>query len=84
MLFSSSTFLLFFLPALFILYYVFPKKLIYARNLILLSFSIVFYAFGGVRFLFLLLASILVNYLGGLGCGLAVKKGVKKRFFYPS
>jgi alginate O-acetyltransferase complex protein AlgI len=53
MLFSSSTFLIFFLPALFILYYVFPKKLIYARNLILLSFSIVFYAFGGVRFLFL-------------------------------
>ncbi|MBR3416157.1 MAG: MBOAT family protein [Clostridia bacterium] len=80
MLFSSSTFLIFFLPALFILYYVFPKKLIYARNLILLSFSIVFYAFGGVRFLFLLLASILVNYLGGLGCGLAVKKGSKKAF----
>ena len=66
MVFSSVTFLLFFLPCLLILYFAVPARFRMARNIILLAFSIVFYAFGGVRFVGLLLASIMINYFSGL------------------
>ena len=44
-------------------YYILPKKV---RNIWLLGGSLVFYAFGGPKYLFFLLASIVVNYLFGL------------------
>ena len=80
MLFSSNTFLLYFLPLLVFLYFLVPKKRLPVRNLVLLAFSLVFYAYGGVRYLFLLLISILVNYLGGLGVGLPKGKGLRRLF----
>lgn len=66
MVFSSVTFLLFFLPSLLAVYFIVPAKFRKARNYILLAFSIVFYAFGGVKFTALLAASILINYVSGL------------------
>ncbi|SCJ39633.1 D-alanyl-lipoteichoic acid biosynthesis protein DltB [uncultured Clostridium sp.] len=63
MLFSSITFLFYFLPIVLIGYFITPKKF---RNYILLLASIVFYAWGGLLYLPLLLISIIMNYLFGL------------------
>ena len=66
MLFSSTVFLLCFLPLLLLCYYLVPRRLLSLRNGILLLFSLVFYAFGGLRCLWLLCAVILADYLAGL------------------
>ncbi|MDO4283337.1 MAG: MBOAT family O-acyltransferase [Clostridia bacterium] len=62
MLFSSLLFLFRFLPLVLIAYYIVPKSY---RNLILLVFSLAFYAWGEPIYIFLMLASILVSYTGG-------------------
>lgn len=66
MVFSSILFLIFFLPALLLIYFCVPGRFRAVRNTVLLAFSLVFYACGGIYFLPVLLASVLVNYLGGL------------------
>lgn len=66
MVFSSFNFLFVFLPALLVVYYLIPKRLRSVRNGVLLAFSLFFYACGGPKFLPLILASIGVNWLGGL------------------
>ena len=70
MLFSSTVFLLGFLPCLFICYFIIPQgkngKFLWWKNIVLLLFSLVFYAWGGVAYLGILLTSIAVNYVGGL------------------
>lgn len=65
MLFSSIVFLLYFLPVVLFLYYLcfFSRKL---QNLILLSVSLFFYAWGEVKFVFIMLLSIIVNYFIGI------------------
>jgi alginate O-acetyltransferase complex protein AlgI len=64
MVFSSPIFLFLFLPIVLTLYWFFPG--IKERNYWLLFTSLVFYAWGEVLFIFLLLASTLGNYLLGL------------------
>jgi D-alanyl-lipoteichoic acid acyltransferase DltB (MBOAT superfamily) len=70
MLFTSNVFVQFFLPLLLAVYFLMPRCGVKGKNVILLVFSMIFYAFGGIRHFFLLLLSILINYLGGLGVGL--------------
>lgn len=80
MVFSSIGFLFFFLPSLLVLYYIVPRRLRELRNLILLGFSLFFYAYGGPGFLVLMLVSISINYI----CGLFVSDahgGRTRRFF---
>jgi alginate O-acetyltransferase complex protein AlgI len=60
MLFSSLVFLFFFLPAILLVYYLTPKK---GRNTVLLIFSIIFYAWGGVSYTAILVLSMLFNFL---------------------
>lgn len=62
MVFSSSVFLFLFFPVLFALYYCPVLKGRKCRNIILVLFSIVFYAWGEPVFVFLLLFNICVNY----------------------
>lgn len=66
MIFSSIEFLLVFLPAFLLLYWITPKK---AKNVVLLSGSLIFYALGEPRYLILLMVSVLVNYFLGLHLG---------------
>jgi alginate O-acetyltransferase complex protein AlgI len=61
MVFSSITFLFYFLPFLLIIYYFTGRS-----NLILLLGSLIFYAWGEIEFVFLLLLSCLINYAFGL------------------
>lgn len=64
MLFSSLTFLFFFLPACLICYYAFPQRQV--RNLILTVFSLIFYAWGEPIWVSLLIISSIWGYLSGL------------------
>ena len=65
MVFSSASFLLFFLPCLLVCYFVVPRRMRGLRNLILLGFSLAFYTCGGPKFLLLMLLSIAINYACG-------------------
>lgn len=61
MVFSSVTFLYYFLPAFLICYFAVPG--VRARNVVLLAFSLVFYAWGGIANLVVLAVSMVGNYL---------------------
>ncbi len=60
MVFSSSLFLLYFFPIFLILYYLSPHK---TRNIIILIASIVFYSWGGPKYIFFILFSILADFI---------------------
>lgn len=60
MLFSSISFLFFFMPIFFILYYICKDKY---KNYILLIFSLIFYAWGEPIYILLMLISVLINYI---------------------
>ena len=62
MLFSSITFLFYFLPVLLIVYFIVPKKY---KNLVLFIFSLFFYFYGEPKYVFLLLLSCIINYIMG-------------------
>ena len=59
MVFSSNIFLLYFLPAFLICYFICPRKY---RNYILLLFSIFFYGYGAPDFILILLGSTMANF----------------------
>ena len=59
MVFSSILFILFFLPAFVLTYYLVPKKL---KNIVILVFSIVFYSWGGPRFIFVILGTTFLDF----------------------
>ena len=63
MLFSSVTFLFYFLPAVILLYFLVPRKF---KNAVLLAFSLFFYAWGGVTYAFLMVVAIVMGYIFGL------------------
>ncbi len=67
MLFSSIPFLYYFLPVVLIVYSIAPKRL---KNAVLLLFSLAFYAWGEPKYVFLMIASIAVNY----GLGILIEK----------
>lgn len=69
MVFSSLEFLLGFLPCLLVIYFIIPAKVRWLRNLVLLAFSLFFYQWGAHQLVLLMVASILVNYFGGLMAG---------------
>jgi len=61
--FSAPIFLFGFLPLALLMYFLSPKKL---KNIVLLIISLVFYAWGEVFYLAIMLTSILANYSVGL------------------
>lgn len=63
MVFSSITFLFYFLPILLIIYYIVPNKI---KNLVLFLASMLFYAYGEPKNVWLMLFSTLVVYCFGL------------------
>ena len=75
MIFSSLLFLFRFLPIVLILYFAAPPRV---RNLILLLVSLVFYAWGEPVYVFLMLASILTSYLGGVSVDFFLQRGRKR------
>ena len=81
MVFSSLTFLFLFLPLVMLLYYAMPWRR--GRNLVLLVFSLVFYAWGEPKYIVLMLLSSLAAYLGGLAMeALRGKKNLRRIVFW--
>src|ERR1700731_3863614 len=64
MVFSSITFLFYFLPIFLAAYFLTPT--IQGKNLVTLLFSLVFYAWGEPRFVVILILSIAFNFCAGL------------------
>ena len=59
MVFSSITFLYYFLPILLLIYLIIPSKL---KNFIILIFSLIFYIYGEPKYVVILLLSCIINY----------------------
>ena len=74
MVFSSAIFVFLFLPLVLLCYFLSPRKL---KNYVLLFFSLVFYIFGGPKFLLVLLAVVLIDYVGAI----LIHKTNKKKLF---
>lgn len=74
MVFSSSLFLLYFLPAFLIAYYLSPRFL---KNYVALVASIFFYAWGAPDFIFIVLGSIIIDFY--IVKVMHTKKGNQKR-----
>ena len=72
MVFSSIIFIFLFLPVLLGVYYIVPQKF---RNIIMLIFSLVFYAWGEPVYIILMIYSIVFNYFMGLNIGALKEKG---------
>lgn len=81
MVFSSIVFLLFFFPAFLALYYVTPKKF---KNYALLLASIIFYAWGAPKFVFILLGSVIVTFYLVRWMHFAPSKKHKKLILFAS
>jgi len=62
MIFSSPIFIFGFLPLALALYYIVPRSI---KNILLLSLSLLFYAWGEVFYVAVMLASIALNYVVG-------------------
>ncbi len=63
MVFSSLSFLYYFLPIAIVVYYLVPKKF---KNVVALVVSLSFYFFGEPKYGFLMILSIFVTYIGGI------------------
>lgn len=63
MLFTSISFLYYFLPALIIIYFITPKKY---KNIILLIASLLFYFYGEPKYVFLMIVEIVIAYTGAI------------------
>lgn len=59
MVFSSITFLVYFLPVFLLAYHLTPHKL---KNACILLFSIIFYAWGGPKFIFVILGTTFLDF----------------------
>ena len=63
MLFTSISFLYYFLPLVLIIYFIVPKRY---KNLILFIFSLIFYFYGEPKYIFLMILEILIAYIGAI------------------
>ncbi|MCI8608383.1 MAG: MBOAT family protein [Firmicutes bacterium] len=70
MIFSSTVFLLAFLPLTLLAYFAVPKRMVMGRNMVLLIASLIFYGWGEPKYILVMLISILMNYF----LALAVEK----------
>lgn len=75
MVFSSMLFIWLFLPLLLAIYFIADKKF---KNIILLIFSLIFYAWGEPIYILLMIFSITLNYIFGLLIDKYKNKSIKK------
>ena len=59
MVFSSSLFLLYFFPLFLLIYYLADTRY---KNAVILVFSVYFYMWGAPKFVFVILASIIIDF----------------------
>ena len=78
MVFSSLNFIFIFLPLVLFFYFIVPKRFRTLKNIILLIFSLIFYAYGEPKGIFVMIASIVGNYVFAYAIEVAKKKTSKK------
>ena len=78
MVFSSTIFLFAFLPAFLAIYFITPWRPV--RNVVLLCFSLLFYAWGEPVYVWLMIASIALNWAFALGISKVSSSGLRKAF----
>ena len=78
MVFSSLSFLLFFLPLVLVLYFI--GSGLKWKNAVLLLFSLLFYAWGEPKWILCMLGATLVNYLAAFGIARAKTIRAKRAF----
>ena len=66
MLFSSISFLYYFLPILLLVYFIVPSRF---KNIVLLLFSLFFYFYGEPEYIWILLLSCVINFYAGKQIG---------------
>ena len=76
MVFSSSVFLIVFLPITLLAYFIVPARFVKARNSVLLAASLVFYGWGEPKYILIMIFSIVFNYVCGLAAGKNRSKAV--------
>lgn len=81
MVFSSLTFLFIFLPVLMAIYFAVPSKHIKARNIVLLIFNLIFYAYGEPKNCLVMIFSIVMNYVFGVLVDISRKKEKWAKFW---
>lgn len=79
MVFSSLFFIGVFLPVFLFIYHL--CKTITAKNRVLLAFSLVFYAYGGIRYLILLICMSFIGYFFALAIARGKSKQVRRFWF---
>lgn len=79
MVFSSSVFLMAFLPLTLLAYFLVPARFIKGRNGVLLAASLAFYGWGEPKYILVMLFSIVFNYVFGLVIGRNVSLSNKHR-----
>lgn len=77
MLFSSVPFLFYFLPAILISYFYVPKRV---KNFTLLVFSLLFYAWGEPKNVFIMLGAIVFGYVFGILMEKTEQKNIRKLY----
>jgi len=75
MLFSGIPFLFYFLPIFLVLYYAVPGQL---KNALLVTASLIFYAWGEPKYVFLMIGAILAGYLFGILIELTSQKRMRQ------
>lgn len=78
MLFSSSVFLFAFLPLTLLVYFLVPERMTKVRNLVLLIASLIFYGWGEPKYILVMLASIVINYVLAIAIGEHIEGGNRK------
>lgn len=78
MVFSSTIFLFAFFPAFLAIYFITPWRPV--RNVVLLCFSLLFYAWGEPVYVWLMIASIALNWAFALGISKVSSSGLRKAF----
>lgn len=78
MVFSSFTFLFVFLPLVLLTYFIVKKR--QHRNIVLLIFSLIFYAWGEPIYIALMILSIIINYFLALRIDNVSSQSRKKKF----
>ena len=81
MVFSSIPFIFFFLPIFLIIYYLVPFKI---KNIILLIFSLIFYAWGEPVYIILMIFSSVVDYTNGMLLNKTKNKTKRKIILWES
>ncbi len=81
MVFSSITFIFYFLPLVLMMYFIVPKKM---RNFTLFIVSLFFYAWGEPKYILIMLFSTIVDYTNGRLIDKALQKDqfTQAKFFH--